>query len=179
MRILIQSLTIFRMVAGPLIFICMIFYSLFEFAAIIFLLASVSDYLDGYFARKYHLESKLGAILDPIADKILLTFMFFSLTLSLESIFIGFAGSLILAREFWVGALREINASNHNIHATNVTMLAKIKTSAQFLTIMSYLVGIIFNSALILFLSNFLLTASLALTFKTGLTYTINTFSKT
>ena len=71
-------------------------------------------------ARKYSLTSVLGAVLDPIADKILITFVLIALVLALYSIFIAFLGSIILAREFWVGALRDLNARNGNEAATTV-----------------------------------------------------------
>ena len=69
-----------------------------------------SDYWDGFLARKYNLESTIGEVLDPIADKILLTFLIIALSIELSSIFIGMVGGMILVREFWVGALRDINA---------------------------------------------------------------------
>ena len=166
------------MLAGPLIFVCMIFYSLFEFAAIIFLLASVSDYLDGYFARKYHLESKLGAILDPIADKILITFTVIALSLDMGNTYIAFLGSMMLAREYWVSALRDFNAQKGNAAATNVTFLAKIKTFTQLATFCLYLFGLYLDSVFIVFLANFFLFLALIITIQTGLSYTIATFKK-
>ena len=111
-------------------------------AVILFVLASSSDYWDGYLARKYHLESELGAVLDPIADKILITFLILALTIELNSIFIGFVGGVVLVREFWVGALRDFNARQNNQDATNVTKIAKIKTAIQFLTFTSFLLGL-------------------------------------
>ena len=63
-------------------------------------------------------------------------------------------GGIILVREYWVGALRDFNAKNGNDSATNVTYLAKIKTSLQFLTFASFLFGLYIENSLIIFLSS-------------------------
>ena len=141
-----------------------------------FFLASISDYWDGFLARKGKLESTFGAVLDPIADKVLATFLILALTLELSSIFIGMAGGIILVREFWVGALRDLNARQNNSDATKVTLLAKIKTFMQFLAFSSFLLGLVINNSLILFSSNFLLFLALIITLQTGLSYTMSTF---
>ena len=174
----IQILTYFRIIAGPIIFVLILSFQSYGLALLILLLASASDYWDGYLARKYSLTSILGAILDPIADKILITFVLIALILALDSIFIAFLGSIMLAREFWVGVLRDFNARNRNEAATTVTFLAKIKTTMQLLTFCWILTGLYFNSALIIFLGNFFLFLALIITIQTGLSYTIATFKK-
>jgi len=174
----IQILTYFRIIAGPIIFLLIVVFQSYGVALFILLLASATDYWDGYLARKYSLTSVLGAILDPIADKILITFVLIALVLALESIFIALLGSIMLAREFWVGALRDFNARNGNEAATTVTFLAKIKTTIQLLTFCWILIGLYFNSALIIFLGNFFLFLALIITMQTGLSYTIATFKK-
>ena len=178
MNYFIQFLTYFRFLIAPIIFILITMYDLYGWALFLFFLASISDYWDGFLARKYNLESMLGAILDPIADKILVTFMILALSIELTSLFIGLLGGVMLVREFWVGALRELNARQNNTDATTVTPLAKIKTSIQFITFSSYLLGLAFNNSLILFTSNFLLFLALIITLQTGLSYTMSTFKK-
>ena len=178
MNCFIQLLTYFRILIAPIIFILITLYESYGLALFLFFLASVSDYWDGFLARKYKLESKIGAVLDPIADKILITFLILALSLELSSIFIGLMGGLMLAREFWVGALRDLNARQNNSDATKVTLLAKIKTSIQFITFSSYLLGLVLNNSLILFASNFLLFLALIITLQTGLSYTMSTFKK-
>ena len=174
----IQILTYFRIIAGPIIFILIVVFQSYGIALSVLLLASASDYWDGYLARKYSLTSVLGAVLDPIADKILITFVLVGLVLALDSIFIGFLGSLMLAREFWVGALRDFNARNGNEAATTVTFLAKIKTTMQLVTFCLILTGLYFNSGLMIFLGNFFLFLALIITIQTGLSYTIATFRR-
>tara|TARA_B100000674_G_C37411782_1_gene721037 strand:- start:34 stop:570 length:537 start_codon:yes stop_codon:yes gene_type:complete len=174
----IQSLTYFRIFVAPIIFILITMLNLYGWALFLFFLASISDYWDGFLARKYRLESTFGAVIDPIADKVLATFLILALTLELSSIFIGMAGGIMLVREFWVGALRDLNARQNNSDATKVTLLAKIKTFIQFLTFSSFLLGLVLNNSLILFISNFLLFLALIITLQTGLSYTMSTFKK-
>lgn len=178
MNYFIQLLTFFRILIAPIIFILITAYDLYGFALILFLLASISDYWDGFLARKYKLESIIGEVLDPIADKILVTFLILALSLELSSIFIGMVGGIILVREFWVGALRDLNARQNNSDATQVTLVAKIKTTIQFLTFSSYLLGLLLNNSLILFASNFLLFLALIIALKSGLSYTMSTFKQ-
>jgi CDP-diacylglycerol--glycerol-3-phosphate 3-phosphatidyltransferase len=176
MNYFIQSLTYFRIFIAPIIFLLITFYDLYGWALFLFILASISDYWDGFLARKHKLESIIGAVLDPIADKILVTFLILGLSIELSSIFIGMVGGIILVREFWVGALRDLNARQNNSDATKVSLLAKAKTFIQFITFSSYLFGLALNNSLILFISNFLLFLALIITLQTGLSYTMSTF---
>ena len=147
-------------------------------ALILFFTAGITDYFDGYLARKYNAVSQIGEILDPIADKILILFVLFGLAINLSSYLIGFVGALIITREIWVGALRDLNARDGRSDATKVTFLAKIKTSVQLFTISIYLFGLVFNNMLILVIGDIFLFISLLITLYTGLIYTVNTFQK-
>jgi CDP-diacylglycerol--glycerol-3-phosphate 3-phosphatidyltransferase len=178
MNYFIQSLTYFRIFVAPIIFLLVTMLNSYGLALFLFVLASITDYWDGYLARKHNLESIIGSILDPIADKILVTFLILALAIELKSIFIGLLGGFILVREFWVGALRDINARNNNDSATKVSLLAKAKTTIQFITFSSFLFGLYTNNALILFVANFLLVLALIITLQTGLSYTIATFRR-
>ena len=122
--------------------------------------------------------SQLGEILDPIADKILILFVLFGLAINLSSYLIGFAGSIIITREIWVGALRDLNARNGKSDATKVTFLAKIKTSVQLFTLSIYLFGLAINNMLLIVIADILLFISLFITIYTGFIYSLNTFKK-
>ena len=149
MRNFINLLTFSRILTGPIILILILFYANYSFALVIFLVVSITDYFDGYLARKYNLESEMGAILDPIADKILITFLLLAIAVELNSFFVALMAGLILSREFWVSALRQLTSSNDGVNLTKVTFQAKIKTSVQFLAICSYLVGFMGDNTLI------------------------------
>ncbi len=174
----IQFLTFFRILSAPIIFLLITIFDLYGWALLLFFCASASDYWDGFLARKYKLESVIGAVLDPIADKILVTFLILALSIELSSPFIGIVGGMILVREFWVGALRDINARKGSSYATKVTFLAKVKTFIQFTAFFSFLLGLFLYNSLILFISNFLLFLALIITLQTGFLYTISTFKK-
>ena len=178
MNYFIQCLTYFRILIAPIIYSLITLFDSYIWALLLFFLASISDYWDGFLARKFNLESVMGTVLDPIADKILVTFLILALSLELSSVFIGMVGGIMLIREFWVGALRDLNSRQGNFNATKVTFLAKIKTSIQFVAFASYLLGLTLNNSIILFTSNFFLFLALIITLQTGLSYTIATFRR-
>jgi CDP-diacylglycerol--glycerol-3-phosphate 3-phosphatidyltransferase len=145
-------------------------------ALILFFIAGITDYFDGYLARKYNAVSQLGEILDPIADKILILFLLFGLAINLSSYLIGFIGALIITREIWVGALRDLNARSGKSDATKVTFLTKIKTTIQLLTISIYLLGLTINNMFLIVIGDIFLLISLFITLYTGYIYTLNSF---
>jgi cardiolipin synthase len=77
-------LTVFRMVLIP-VFASLLFYQRFVLALVVFVLAGVTDGLDGLLARRFNQKSQLGSILDPIADKLMLVTAF--VVLSMRSVF--------------------------------------------------------------------------------------------
>ncbi len=77
-------LTIIRMVLIP-VFVSMLFYQRFVWALLIFVIAGITDGLDGLFARRFRQQSQLGRILDPIADKLMLVTSF--VVLSMRGVF--------------------------------------------------------------------------------------------
>jgi len=176
MNFFIQSLTYLRIIASPIIFLLVIL-GLYGWAFILTFLGAISDFWDGYLARRYNLESTIGSILDPIADKILLTFLILSLSLAMSSSFVSFVGGLMLIREFWVSALRDINARENNESATKVTFLAKIKTFIQLTAFLMLIFGLHINNFLVILLGKFFLFASLIITLQTGFGYTVKTFN--
>ena len=178
MNYFIQFLTFFRIFIAPVIYILITTFNFYGWALFLFILASISDYFDGFFARKYNFESSFGEVIDPVADKILVTFLILALSIEISSIFIGMAGGMILIREFWVSGLRNLNARQANSNATQVTFLAKLKTTFQFLAFSGYLTGLYLDNAFILFISNFILFLALIITLQTGLSYTIASFKK-
>ena len=179
MSTIINILTLSRILLAAVIFLLLISPEGYLLALVLFFLAGVTDYFDGYLARKYNAVSQLGEILDPIADKILILFVLIGLAINLSSYLIGFIGAIIITREVWVGALRDLNARNGTSDATKVTFLAKIKTSIQLFTLSIYLFGLAMDNMLIIIIADIFLFASFFITIYTGLIYTINTFNKT
>ncbi|MAT22433.1 MAG: CDP-diacylglycerol--glycerol-3-phosphate 3-phosphatidyltransferase [Rhodobiaceae bacterium] len=161
-------ITYARLLSIPFIIIFYLsgIYTLQLLAFIIFILASISDFLDGYLARKLNQTSILGKILDPIADKLLviLVFMMF-INSDLLNIFTSIGILIITAREIIVMTMREITA--HQGIMIDVIKLSKLKTTLQFISLaMLFLVSLTRNSNLqILNLTNsfILLTAIVSL----------------
>ena len=172
----INLLTFSRILLAAIIFLLLMSSDGYLLALILFFVASITDYFDGYLARKYNAVSELGEVLDPIADKILIVFVLFGLAVNLSSYLIAFIGALIITREIWVGALRDLNARNNRGDATKVTFLAKIKTTTQLLTISIYLLALSTNNMLLIVIADIFLFISLFITIYTGYLYTLATF---
>ena len=178
MTSLINLLTLTRIFIAIIIFGLLILKNYYLLSFILFLIAGITDYLDGKLARKYNASSQVGEILDPIADKILIVFLLFGLALNLSSFLIGFLGSLIISREIWVSALRDYNSRNNNESATKVIYIAKIKTTIQILTISIYLLGLASSKMLLIIIGDIFLVISTLITIYTGFLYTYSTFKK-
>ena len=175
---ILNVITLSRILCAMLIYLILYLESSYSVALFLFLIASFSDFLDGYLARKTNSVSILGEILDPIADKLLIVFVLVGLSINLESFLIGFISSVIISREIWVAALRDINARNNQSDKTKVTFLAKTKTAIQMLAILMYLFGLTVNNMVVLFFADIILIIALLVTMHTGLQYTISTFKK-
>jgi len=113
-------------------------FALQRFAVYAFVIAAVTDFFDGWLARRMHAESIWGAILDPIGDKVLVCGAILGLmSLGAQPMVLLPAG-LILFREFTVSALREVGAGKGV--KLPVTLLAKWKTTLQLVALTAELV---------------------------------------
>lgn len=152
MKALPNALTILRLVLSLAMFAAMaavgagladtgdgpaggIFLVRFSLAA--FVVAAVTDFFDGWLARRWDVVSVLGAILDPIADKILVCAAILGL-LAVQTPGVLVSGGLILFREFAVSALREVLAPRGI--KLPVTFLAKTKTTLQLVALAALMV---------------------------------------
>ena len=173
----INFITIARIFLAPIILVFLIFGN-YLVCVLLFFLAGLTDYYDGYLARKYNAESELGEILDPIADKILIVFILIGLSVELDSQLMALLSSLIIAREIGVAALRDYCARNNLSDRTKVTFLAKVKTSIQLLTIGLYLLALAISFNLLIVISDIFLIIATFITLYTGYQYTLNVFKK-
>lgn len=130
-------LTVVRIVFIPLMVVC--FFLPYECAAalsaVVFALASATDWLDGYLARKLNQESALGAFLDPVADKLIVTVALLLLVLSTQSVAVFVMSCIIICREIIVSALREWMAQLGKRSLVAVSILGKVKTFLQMFAI--------------------------------------------
>ena len=173
----INFITIARILLAPIILVFLIFGH-YIVCVLLFFLAGLTDYYDGYLARKYNAESELGEILDPIADKILIVFILIGLSVELDSQLMALLSSLIITREIGVAALRDYSARNNLSDRTKVTFLAKAKTSIQLLTIGLYLLALAISFNLLVIISDIFLIIATLITLYTGYQYMLNVFRK-
>ncbi|CAM3072790.1 CDP-diacylglycerol--glycerol-3-phosphate 3-phosphatidyltransferase [Filibacter tadaridae] len=134
---------------------------------LIFIIASITDWLDGYIARKNGLVTNLGKFLDPLADKLLVSAAFIIL------VEFGVAPSwiviVIISREFAVTGLRLILAGGGEVVAAN--QLGKLKTVAQILAIVSLLLNNIFFESIGVPFGMIMLYVALIFTIWSGVDY--------
>ncbi len=130
-------LTLLRIALIPLLAI--IFYLPWEFSNIactaIFIVAGITDWLDGYLARKMNLETAFGAFLDPVADKLMVAFVLVLLVQSEGSAWLAIPAAIIIGREITIASLREWMAEIGQRAKVKVSQLGKWKTTAQMVAI--------------------------------------------
>ncbi len=130
-------LTLLRISLIPIFVI--VFYLPFQWSymasAIIFLIAGITDWLDGYLARKLNQTSPLGEFLDPVADKLIVAVALVLLVQSHASILLAIPAAIIVCREIVISALREWMAELGKRQRVAVSELGKIKTAGQMVAI--------------------------------------------
>ena len=109
-------------------------------AAIVFAVASFTDYLDGHLARKWHMVTDFGKFADPLADKLLTTVAL--IYMMRDGVCSPVVLCIILAREFAVSGLRMVAAGAKDGKVIAANMWGKVKTVLQMLTIIFYFFGI-------------------------------------
>jgi len=163
-----NKLTVGRMIAVP-VFIAAYFLEWYLAAFVIFVVASFTDYLDGYLARKHNLVSNFGKIMDPLADKIL---VYSALCLMIPTYVAGWMMIIILAREFTVAGMRTVAASEGIVIAAG--MSGKIKTVLQMIAVCLLLLLPAFPDVQPLYyLAMGFLWASLVMTVYSGVEYVL------
>ena len=102
-------------------------------AALIFMIAAITDWFDGYLARKWNQTSSFGAFLDPVADKLMVAVALI-LLVSLGRTY-AFCAMIIIGREITISALREWMAQMGASGSVAVHMIGKVKTTVQMMAI--------------------------------------------
>jgi CDP-diacylglycerol--glycerol-3-phosphate 3-phosphatidyltransferase len=130
-------ITYFRMLLIPMVVLS--YYSELQYAnmmaAMLFSLASLSDWLDGYLARRLNQTSEFGAFLDPVADKLLVVTVLIMLVGELNPLLTPTI--VIIAREVLISALREWMATRGHREAVAVAFSGKLKTTFQMIAIVT------------------------------------------
>jgi CDP-diacylglycerol--glycerol-3-phosphate 3-phosphatidyltransferase len=132
-------LTLFRIFVTPLFFILFFYFPTRVFsllASLLFALASLTDFLDGYIARRWNLETSLGKFLDPLADKLLVAVALIML-IPLDRV-PSWMVAVIIGREILVTGLRVVAVTEGLV--ISASMLGKYKTVLQILSVISLLI---------------------------------------
>ena len=131
-------LTLLRIVIIP-VFVG-VFYMRFPGANLIctllFGLAALTDWLDGYLARRWQQTSAFGAFLDPVADKLIVATALVLLVQAIPTVWMAVTATIIIGREITVSALREWMAQVGRRSKVSVSMLGKLKTTAQMIALL-------------------------------------------
>lgn len=138
MRLTLPTLlTLFRIVLIPVM--VLVFYAPFRGANIaasaIFIAAALTDWLDGWIARKYGLHSAFGEFLDPVADKLMVAVTLFLIVQDNPTVPLAMMSAVIVGREISISALREWMAEIGERARVRVAGVGKIKTIAQLISI--------------------------------------------
>ena len=133
-----NQITLSRIAFIPLLVV--VFYSSFEWrffaAGALFGLAGITDWLDGYIARKYSLLTPFGAFLDPVADKLMVAVALTMLIESHGNIWFTLPATVIISREIVISALREWMAELGQRASVAVSWIGKVKTTLQIIAIL-------------------------------------------
>jgi len=137
----------------------------------IFILAAITDFWDGYLARKWNICSNFGAFLDPVADKLMVSTALVLLA-GQEGLLIAVPSTMILAREIAVSALREWMAEKGKRGSVAVGWSGKVKTAFQMVSLTGLLyTSRVLETSTIHLISLVLLYVSTYLTISSGLKY--------
>lgn len=164
-----NKLTLLRICLIPVFVILMLSQvsNFFLISCIIFIIASITDFLDGKIARKYNLVTDFGKFIDPLADKLL---VLSALICMIEyDLVAGWMVIIIVARELTVSILRAIAADNGKVIAASGG--GKIKTTSQMIAIILLLIGANYSNSQIVFVGTIAMYIATIFTLYSGIDY--------
>ena len=166
-------LTLLRIVLIPVL--VLVFYLPYKWtnlaAALIFAFASITDWLDGWIARRYNQYSAFGAFLDPVADKLMVATALVIIVQSHHTVWMALWAAVIIGREIAVSALREWMAELGQRAKVKVASIGKIKTVVQMVALVCLLYREPFKGLPVFLIGEWLLAAAALLTLWSGLAY--------
>ncbi|PPD05356.1 MAG: CDP-diacylglycerol--glycerol-3-phosphate 3-phosphatidyltransferase [Methylobacter sp.] len=131
------NLTLLRIALIPVMIV--VFYLPWQYAnqacAVLFIIAGITDWLDGYLARKMDQETAFGAFLDPVADKLMVAIVLVLIVQQQASPYLAVPAAVIIGREITIASLREWMAEIGQRAKVKVSVMGKWKTSIQMVAI--------------------------------------------
>ena len=175
-------LTLARIMMIPVL--VLVFYLPYKWSnfasAAVFALAALTDWLDGWIARRYDLHSAFGAFLDPVADKLMVAVALFLIVQGHPTPWMALWAGVIVGREVAVSALREWIEEIGQRATVKVALLGKIKTIAQMLALLCLLYSVVpgvkpepWPGSVIFHIGDWMLAAAALLTLWSGAQYLI------
>ncbi|PZO10918.1 MAG: CDP-diacylglycerol--glycerol-3-phosphate 3-phosphatidyltransferase [Lysobacteraceae bacterium] len=166
-------LTLFRILLIPVLVV--VFYLPYAWtnvaAAAVFIVGALTDWLDGWIARRYGMYSAFGAFLDPVADKLSVTFALLLVVERYDTPWMALLSAVIIGREITISALREWMAQMGAHGLVKVANLGKIKTIVQMVAISCLLYQESLLGLPIFRIGEWLLAIAAALTLWSGFDY--------
>lgn len=131
------NITLLRIALIPIL--AVVFYLPWHYSNIactlIFIIAGITDWLDGYLARKLNMETPFGAFLDPVADKLMVAIVLVLIVQQQASPYLAIPAAVIIGREITIASLREWMAEIGQRAKVQVSQLGKWKTTFQMVAI--------------------------------------------
>ncbi len=175
-----NTLTVLRIILSP---ICVYFLVVKSYPAVafsLFLIASITDAFDGYYARKYNVVSRLGTFLDPLADKIMVVSIFLCFFHLYNNIVNIYVLSMIVFRDVFVTLIRMV--MEYKSHTMVTSRISKIKTVLQITAIIVMFLSIVIGGeSFVINQTEYLLVLMLAtalVTFYTGIHYFVSNYNQ-
>ena len=148
-------------------------------SVILFILIALTDFFDGFFARRQNITSEFGKMLDPIADKLLVVGVLIILMIKgiIEDLSI-LPALLIIFREIFISGLREFAANRNSQASIDVSQVGKLKTAIQMLSLLLILSSLVLkNLTILLNIGIIFLWISMVLALMSGYKYYKSVFN--
>lgn len=163
-----NQLTLLRLIFVPFVIIT-IFDRHYGWAMIIFLVAGISDAVDGLLARALHQRTRLGEYLDPVADKLLLSTLF--IVLSMVSKIPWRVTALVLTRDVFIMVIAALLYTVTSFRDFRPSLFGKVNTLAQITTVSAVLLFEVYPATWVWFVRRLGLWTTVAMTLLSGLHY--------
>ena len=174
MKLTIPTLiTLFRILLIPVLVV--VFYLPYSWtnvaATLIFVVGALTDWLDGWIARRYGMYSAFGAFLDPVADKLAVAVALVLIVQHHHTIFMALIAAIIIGREITISALREWMAEIGQRAKVKVAIVGKLKTIVQMVALSMLLFREDLWGLPVFFIGEGLLAVAAGLTLWSGIAY--------
>lgn len=172
---LANKLTTFRVLCIPIFVVFMLIESIpynYYLAAIVFIVASITDLFDGKIARKYHLVTNFGKFMDPLADKMLVSAALICLT---PKMIPSWVVIIIISRELFISGFRMLAADQGIVLAAG--WWGKFKTAFSMVMIIVLIVNTPLNNSVLYIIGRILIWISLVLTIISMIEYVSKNFN--